>query len=55
MGLSNLLPWSSPPKDLDDVEGSHRCIRCGAAFERDHRECPACGGHFVAPIPDANA
>lgn len=28
----------------------YRCVNCGDEFERPHRECPDCGGPFVAPV-----
>lgn len=27
-----------------------RCLRCGASFEKEYRECPKCGGQFVGLI-----
>jgi hypothetical protein len=33
----------------DDAEGAtYVCIRCGATFERDYRDCPECGKPYVA-------
>jgi ribosomal protein S27AE len=41
-------PWDAPEEELPD--GDYRCIRCGGTFERRHRECPDCGGSFLAPV-----
>ena len=35
----------------DDPE-AYRCVNCGDEFERAFRECPECGGPYLAPIED---
>ncbi|WP_202935184.1 hypothetical protein [Halorussus amylolyticus] len=34
----------------DDDRELYRCVNCGDEFERAFRECPACGGPYVAPV-----
>lgn len=34
----------------DEERDRYRCINCGEEFERPFRECPDCGGQFVAPV-----
>ena len=37
--------------ETDDGE-TYRCVNCGDEFERPYRECPECGGPYVAPVED---
>lgn len=36
----------------DEDGEAYRCVNCGEEFEREFRECPACGGPYVAPVED---
>ena len=36
----------------EDSGETYRCVNCGAEFDRNVRECPDCGGPFVAPVED---
>lgn len=36
----------------DADEEQYRCVNCGAAFARSFRECPDCGGPYIAPVED---
>jgi rRNA maturation endonuclease Nob1 len=42
--------WNADEEELPD--GAYRCIRCGEGYDRQHAECPACGGAFLAPVSD---
>lgn len=35
--------------DVEDRE-LYRCVNCGDEFERDYRECPQCGGPYLATV-----
>ena len=36
----------------NDDKLSYRCIHCGAEFERDYHDCPACGQPHVVSVKD---
>lgn len=36
----------------EDDRTAYRCVNCSNEFERNYRECPDCGGPFVAPVED---
>jgi len=48
--LRELLGTANDEEERD----AYRCVNCGTEFERAFRECPECGGPFVAPVEDSH-